>query len=78
LNPLRSLTHPHWIEAVTTIVVANPAMTLGVDVIIAHYREHLAHFKVPKCVIFADELPKTASGEILKRDLRMRYSAYRP
>lgn len=31
--------------------------------------ERLANYKVPKQVIFADSLPKTATGEIRKEDL---------
>ncbi len=40
---------------------------------IAHAREHLASYKIPRSVAFIDELPKTGSGKILKRDLRAPY-----
>ena len=33
-------------------------------------REHLAGFKVPKAVVFAETLPKNPSGKLLKRELR--------
>jgi acyl-CoA synthetase (AMP-forming)/AMP-acid ligase II len=33
-------------------------------------REHLASYKVPRSVTWMDELPKTGSGKILKRELR--------
>ena len=33
-------------------------------------REHLASYKVPRSIAFADELPKTGSGKLLKRSLR--------
>lgn len=36
-------------------------------------KKNLAPFKVPKGFIFMDELPKTPSGKILKRDLRKEY-----
>jgi fatty-acyl-CoA synthase len=38
--------------------------------VIAHCRERLSSFKVPKRIVFVDALPKNASGKILKRDLR--------
>ena len=36
----------------------------------AHVREHLARYKVPREVVFLDELPRNASGKVLKRELR--------
>ena len=37
-----------------------------------HLREHLANFKLPKAFHFVDELPKNATGKILKRVLKER------
>jgi fatty-acyl-CoA synthase len=34
----------------------------------------MAHFKVPKRVIFVDALPKNPSGKLLKRELRQRFA----
>nr|WP_242587269.1 hypothetical protein [Streptomyces sp. MST-110588] len=39
----------------------------------AFVRERLAHFKVPKRVLFVDELPRNAAGKVLKRELRDRF-----
>ncbi|MEV8016023.1 acyl-CoA synthetase [Streptomyces sp. NPDC086554] len=61
-----------WIEAVTAVVVRNGEVTE--DELIAHAREKLAHFKAPKRILFVDELPRNASGKILKRELRDRFS----
>jgi fatty-acyl-CoA synthase len=33
-------------------------------------RDHLAKYKVPREVIFLDELPRNPTGKILKRELR--------
>ncbi|MGW2559459.1 acyl-CoA synthetase [Streptomyces sp. NPDC001514] len=61
-----------WIEAVTAVVVSRGEVTE--DEILAHAREKLAHFKAPKRVLFVDELPRNASGKILKRELRDRFA----
>ncbi|MFJ8109497.1 acyl-CoA synthetase [Streptomyces sp. NPDC096132] len=62
-----------WIEAVTAVVVAREEVTE--DELIAHAREKLAPFKAPKRVLFVDELPRNASGKILKRELRDRFGS---
>lgn len=62
-----------WIEAVTAVVVARGE--ISGDELVAHAREKLAHFKAPKRVLFVDELPRNASGKILKRELRDRFAA---
>ncbi|MEV8540459.1 acyl-CoA synthetase [Streptomyces sp. NPDC051572] len=59
-----------WIEAVTAVVVPRGEVTE--TQLIDHAREKLAHFKAPKRVVFVDELPRNASGKILKRELRER------
>ncbi|GGB47156.1 acyl-CoA synthetase [Flexivirga endophytica] len=57
-----------WIEMVTAYVVTKGEVTA--DEIVAHARTGLAPFKVPKRVEFVDDLPRNASGKILKRELR--------
>ncbi|RSR97300.1 acyl-CoA synthetase [Streptomyces sp. WAC00469] len=59
-----------WIEAVTAFVVPRGEVTE--EELIAHARAHLAGFKTPKRVHFVTELPRNASGKILKRQLRER------
>jgi acyl-CoA synthetase (AMP-forming)/AMP-acid ligase II len=41
--------------------------------LIAHCREHLAHYKCPVSVDLVDELPRLPTGKLLKRELRLRY-----
>jgi long-chain acyl-CoA synthetase len=43
------------------------------DEIIAHVRERIAHYKAPRSVDFVDELPRTATGKLVKGELRSRY-----
>lgn len=59
-----------WIEAVTAFVVRRDGATVDADALVAHARERLAGFKTPKHVRFVDELPRNASGKLLKRVLR--------
>ncbi|MFI5673366.1 acyl-CoA synthetase [Streptomyces cellulosae] len=61
-----------WIEAVTAVVVPRGEVTE--EDLLAHAREKLAPFKAPKRIVFVDELPRNASGKILKRELRDRFS----
>ncbi|ASM74382.1 MULTISPECIES: fatty acyl-CoA synthetase [Roseobacteraceae] len=65
--------HPKWIEAVTAIVVLKAGASATVEDINAYCRETLTHYKAPKHVAITDQLPKNASGKILKRDLRQQY-----
>jgi fatty-acyl-CoA synthase len=63
--------HERWIEAITAVVVTREPATE--DELLAHVRERLAGFKLPKAIHFVDELPKNPSGKLLKRDLRERF-----
>src|SRR4029079_5541960 len=61
-----------WGESVCAFVVPKPgAGEVEAGEIVAWCREHLAHFKVPRTVVF-DELPKTSTGKIQKYVLRER------
>ncbi|MGV0788243.1 long-chain-fatty-acid--CoA ligase [Mycolicibacterium sp. XJ2] len=64
---------PTWGEAVKAVVVpAVGCSPSGAD-LLAYARERLAGFKLPKSVSFAEDLPRTPSGKILKRALREPY-----
>ncbi|MCO5118819.1 MAG: long-chain fatty acid--CoA ligase [Burkholderiaceae bacterium] len=62
-----------WGEAVTAVVVRRADAKLAEAELIAWTRERLAHFKCPRVVSFVDELPRTATGKVLKRELRQRW-----
>ena len=70
------LPHEKWIEAVTAVVVPKAGEQIKEEEIIALCKKELAGFKVPKAVIFVDQLPKTPTGKILKRDLRQKYKEF--
>jgi len=69
------LPHEKWVEAVTAIVVPKPGRSINKDEIIKLCRRELSPFKVPKDVIVLkpEELPKTPSGKIMKRELRLMF-----
>jgi len=60
-----------WGETPCAFVTLKPgfADTITAEEIIAYCREHLAHFKTPRHVVFSD-LPKTSTGKIQKFELR--------
>ncbi|GHE80788.1 acyl-CoA synthetase [Streptomyces longispororuber] len=51
-------------------VVRRPGATLTADDVIAWARREMANYKVPRQVAFVPELPRNASGKVLKRELR--------
>lgn len=60
-----------WGEAVHAVVVLHPDQSISGDEIIAHARQSVAGFKVPKSVSFRTEpLPLSGALKVLKRDLR--------
>ena len=64
---------PKWTETVKAVVLRAPGSTVSEADIIAFCRERLAHYQCPTSVDFIDELPRNATGKILKRDLRAPY-----
>ena len=65
--------HEKWGETPIAIIATKPGQSATELEIREHVREHLAGFKVPSRVEFRDELPKGATGKILKRVLREPY-----
>lgn len=64
---------PTWGEAVKAVVVPATGSSPSEADLIAYARERLAGFKLPKSVSFAEGLPRTPSGKVLKRALREPY-----
>jgi fatty-acyl-CoA synthase/long-chain acyl-CoA synthetase len=64
-----------WGELVHATVVLAPGASLSEADVMAFARERLAGYKTPRSVTFADELPRTGSGKLLKRELRAPYWA---
>ena len=59
-----------WGQAVVATVVLRPGATATAEELRGHCAEHLAGFAVPKAVAFAQALPRTPSGKVLRAALR--------
>jgi long-chain acyl-CoA synthetase len=57
-------------ENVKAFVSLKPGASVEADALVAFCKERMAAYKYPRRVEFVDELPKTASGKILRRELR--------
>ncbi|MEH6582951.1 MAG: long-chain fatty acid--CoA ligase [Halioglobus sp.] len=63
--------HEEWGEAVHAIVILHPGQAVAEADLIAHCRELIAGYKLPKSVSFRDEpLPLSGAGKVLKTELR--------
>ena len=62
--------HPDFGEGVTAVVVPRPGAALTESAILAALGGRLAKFKVPKCVIVVESLPRNAMGKVQKAALR--------
>ena len=59
-----------WGARLKAFVVKAEGASLDEDTVKAYVKEHLARYKVPREVVFLDELPRNPTGKILKRELR--------
>ncbi|WP_163510894.1 long-chain-fatty-acid--CoA ligase [Fodinicola acaciae] len=64
-----------WGETVRAVVVAVPGQSIDEAEIIAFCRERLAHYKCPRSVVVAEELPRNPSGKVLKTELRKTFGS---
>jgi acyl-CoA synthetase (AMP-forming)/AMP-acid ligase II len=63
-------------ETVAAVIVAKPGAAVPSEPQLdAFCRESLGGFKVPRRFLFAEQLPKSALGKVLKSDLRLRFGA---
>ena len=67
------LYHPKWDERPVLIIVKKPGAELSEDDVKAYLSDKIAKWWMPDKIIFADDLPHTATGKILKTELRVRY-----
>ncbi|MFI5674029.1 acyl-CoA synthetase [Streptomyces cellulosae] len=62
-----------WGEVPRAVVVPREGASLDPDEVLAALAGRLAKYKIPKSVVLADELPRTASGKLLKARVRKRF-----
>ena len=62
--------HPDLGEGVTAVVVLGEGATLAEPAVLDALGSRLAKFKLPKRVIFVDDLPRNAMGKVQKNVLR--------
>lgn len=65
--------HPKWGEVPIAVVAMAHGVEAGAEELIDYARERLAHFKCPDRVEYVAELPRNATGKVLKIDLRREY-----
>ena len=62
-----------WGEVPKGLVVVKPGCELSESELLEFCRSRLSHFKCPRSIEFVEVLPKTATGKILKKNLRKKY-----
>jgi fatty-acyl-CoA synthase len=68
------LPDPYWMEVVAADIVLKPGAEVTEEDVIAFCKQNMAGYKVPKKIFFRSSLPMTASGKILKRELRIEHA----
>lgn len=63
---------PTWGERVVAVVVCQPGTSLDLEAVDTHLRPLIAGYKIPRHLVAVTELPRNASGKVLKRELRDR------
>ena len=61
--------HPHTGEAVKAFVVARRGSDIDEDTLIEFCLDHLARYKCPSKIMFVDNVPRNATGKLLRREL---------
>lgn len=64
-------------EEIVAFIQLKDKMSLDEKTVRTYLRQNLANFKIPKHIYFRDELPKNATGKVLKRVLKQQLQAER-
>jgi len=62
-----------WGEVPFGLIVKKPESNVTASEMLEFCRSRIAHYKCPHSIEFRDSLPKTATGKVLKRELRKKY-----
>ena len=62
--------HEKWSERPVLVVVLKPGASFNQDDMVAHYTGKIAKWHIPDEVITVEQLPHTATGKLLKTEIR--------
>jgi len=65
--------HERWGEVGLAVIAVKPGATLDRAAVVEHCVERLAKFKVPNDIAIVEQLPRNATGKVLKRELRAQF-----
>ncbi len=69
---------PEWGQEPRACVVLKTGKKATTEELVEFCRQQLSSFKRPRSIVFLDELPRTSTGKILKRELRAKYGQPEP
>ncbi|WP_417594781.1 long-chain fatty acid--CoA ligase [Parasphingorhabdus sp.] len=69
--------HPKWDERPLLLIVRKPDSDVSEADVLSYLQDKVAKWWLPDEVKFVDELPHTATGKILKRNIREQYKDYK-
>jgi 3-(methylthio)propionyl---CoA ligase len=69
--------HPKWGERPLLVAQLKPGAQIACEELLAFYRGKTAAWWIPSDVVFVEALPHTATGKLLKTELRRRFADYR-
>src|SRR5262249_4043702 len=72
-----SVPHPKWLERPLLVVVAKPGTKPDRESVLRFLQSKLAKWQLPDDIVFVAELPHTATGKLLKSELRDRFKDYK-
>ena len=67
--------HPDFGEGVTAAVVLKPSAAGSEEALLRALQERLARYKIPKRIVFLDDLPRNTMGKVQKNLLRVAHAA---
>ena len=61
---------PHWGEVAVAVVVPRRGARLSAEAVLALFADRVARYKHPRAVVFAERLPRSGIGKLVKADIR--------
>ena len=69
-----AIAHPRWTERPLLVLVRSPGGEVDRDGMLDYLKDKVPKWWLPDAVVFVDEIPHTATGKILKSELRKRFA----